>query len=389
MEYIRNNENITLLCEGALTNANAGDIQQAIYSLIEDPEIKNVIFDFNKVSYISSSGLRIIMSVTKRGFTVQIINACSDVYEVLDITGFTSLLPVSRKMRALSIDDCKLIGTGFFSKVYRVDADSIVKVYIRNTQLDMINRERELARNAFLLGIPAAITFDIVDIDGKYGLLFESINGGTLTQKILSDIEHLDQYIIQYANLLKTINTTQSVSDNIPRVSNIINNKLEVIKPYLEDAEYQKLSSMLTSIEDTNTFVHADCHTGNIMLQNDELIIIDMDTLCTGNPIFELAALYVTYIIFEECSKGNNLAFLKLDVSITSKLFYDTLKHYFAGISEQSFYENVKKIQVCGYFNMLYWNRMNKPENQHMFDTCLRRLIECLSEVDDLNLEGV
>ena len=389
MEYIRNNENITLLCEGALTNVNADKLQQEISSLIEAPETKNVIFDFNNVSYISSSGLRIIMAVAQRGFAVQIINACSEVYEVLDITGFITLFPVSRKMRTLSIDGCKLIGSGFFSEVYRVNADSIVKVYIRNTSLDMINRERELARNTFLLGIPAAITFDIVDIDGKYGLLFESINGGTLTQKILSDLEHLDQYIIQYANLLKTINTTKSVSDNVPPASNINKDKLEVVKPYLKDAEYQKLSSMLAGIEDTHTFIHADCHTGNIMLQNGELIIIDMDTLCTGNPIFELASLYATYIVFEECTKGNNLEFLKLDVPITNRLFYDTLKHYFGEISEPSFSENIKKIQVCGYFHMLYWNRINKPENQHMFDTCLRRLIECLSEVDALNLKGV
>lgn len=389
MEYIRSNENITLLCEGALTSTNAEDLQKEIFSLIEDQEIKNVVFDFNNVSYISSSGIRIIMTVTKRGFTVQITNACSDVYEVLDITGLTTIFPISRKMRTLSVDGCKLIGSGFFSEVYRVSADSIVKVYTRNTPLDMINRERELARNAFLLGVPAAITFDIVNIDGKYGLLFESINGGTFTQKILSDINHLDQYIIQYANLLKTINTTESVSENIPQVTNINKDKLEVVKTYLKDAEYQKLSSMLANIEDTHTFVHADCHTGNIMLQNDELIIIDMDTLSTGNPIFELASLYATYIVFEECSKGNNLEFLKLDASITSRLFYDTIKHYFGEINEQSFSENIKKIQVCGYFHMLFWNRVNKPEDQHMFDTCLRRLIECLSEVDDLNLKSV
>ena len=31
MEYIRNNENITLLCEGALTSTNAEDLQKEIF----------------------------------------------------------------------------------------------------------------------------------------------------------------------------------------------------------------------------------------------------------------------------------------------------------------------------------------------------------------------
>lgn len=387
MEFIQDKEKLTLLCEGKLTSANAEQFQKEIEDLVEGTETEKIIFDFDKVNYISSSGLRVIMIVAKRGFSVQIINACPEVYDVLDITGLTSIWSVSRKMRVLSIEDCELIGSGFFSQVYRVSDDSIVKVFIRDTSLEKINQERELAQNAFLLGIPAAITFDIVRVDEKYGLLFEAINGGTLTQKILSDMEHLDQHITRYAKLLNTINTTKAASGNIPLASKIVVEKLEVIRPYLQEAEYQKMSDMLSVIEDTKTYVHTDCHTGNIMLQNDELIIIDMDTLCAGNPIFELAALYATYIVFEECYPGNNLEFLKLDTVVTDRLFYDTLKYYFENLSEQKLAENIKKIRLCGYFNMLYWNRVNKPEDQHMFDICYGRFQDCLKEVDDLKLQ--
>lgn len=387
MNYIRENNQLTILCEGALESTTFIQFQQDIAELIAENKPKKVIFDLLKVSYISSSGLRAFLAVGKQGIHVEIVNAAGEVYDILDVTGFTSLFPVSRKMRTISIDGAELIGSGFFSRVYRISEDSIIKVFIRDTSLENIKRERELARNAFLLGIPAAITFDIVDVKGKYGLLFESINGGTFTQKILSDMEHLDQHIVNYAQLLKIINTTKAASGGIPSAAEIAAGKLETIRPYLTEAEYQKLAAMLDGIEDTHTYVHADCHTGNIMLQNDELMIIDLDTLCVGNPIFELSSLYATYVIFEECYPGNNQQFLKLSKEVSDRIFGGILRHYFGYLSEQELDENLKKIRVCGYFHMVFWNRVNKPEDLHMFETCRSRLQECLREVNDLKLQ--
>lgn len=357
--------------------------------MIEAANPKKVIFDLMKVNDISGSVLRAFLAVRDQGLPVEIINAAGAVYETLVITGFTSLFPVSRKIRAISVGDAQVIGSGYFSRAYQLAEDSIVKVFTRNTSLEDIKRERELAKNAFLMGIPAAITFDIVDVGGKYGLLFEAINGSTYTQKILSDPEHLEQYITRYAQLLRSINTTKVSSDDFPSAAEIAAGKLETIRPYLSETEYRVLASMLDSIEDTHTYVHADCHTGNIMLQNDELMIIDMETSCVGNPIFEWSSLYAVYTVYEECYPGRTLQFLKLSKEVAEQVFYGTLRYYFRHLSQQELADNLKKIQLCGYFHMMYWNKVNEPEDQHMFEVCYRRLRECLREVDDLKLSPI
>ena len=53
-----------------------------------------------------------------------------------------------------------MLGEGANGKVYRYDSDTIVKVYKDSVSLEDIKRERELARTAFILGIPTAIPYD-------------------------------------------------------------------------------------------------------------------------------------------------------------------------------------------------------------------------------------
>ena len=33
-------------------------------------------------------------------------------------------------------------------------------------------------------------------------------------------------------------------------------------------------------------------------MQNNEVLIIDMDTLCVGHPVFELASMYLGFVAF-------------------------------------------------------------------------------------------
>ena len=59
--------------------------------------IENLVLDFEKLEYISSAGLRIILSLQKTMFSkgnLIIKNVNDDVREVLDITGFSDILTI-------------------------------------------------------------------------------------------------------------------------------------------------------------------------------------------------------------------------------------------------------------------------------------------------------
>ena len=75
-------------------------------------------------------------------------------------------MKIKKEHRKISIENAELIGEGFFSKVYRLDLETIVKVYIKDTSLEDIERELSFAKQAIIKGIPTAISYDVVDVDG-------------------------------------------------------------------------------------------------------------------------------------------------------------------------------------------------------------------------------
>lgn len=88
------NDTLTITLEGRLDTNSLPQLEQEIPDL---DNIKKLIFDFEKLEYISSAGLRIILSLQKimnnKGNMI-IKNVCDDVREVLDITGFSDILTI-------------------------------------------------------------------------------------------------------------------------------------------------------------------------------------------------------------------------------------------------------------------------------------------------------
>ena len=81
--------------EGRLDTVTAPDLDKEIKESIEG--IKELVLDFQKLDYVSSAGLRVLLSsqkiMNKQG-TMKLVNVNSEVYEVLEITGFTDILTI-------------------------------------------------------------------------------------------------------------------------------------------------------------------------------------------------------------------------------------------------------------------------------------------------------
>lgn len=80
--------------EGRLDTAAAPMAEQAMKPLY-DADGRDIVFDCNALDYISSSGLRILLSVLKaakpKGSSVAITGINDDIRQVFAMTGFTNL----------------------------------------------------------------------------------------------------------------------------------------------------------------------------------------------------------------------------------------------------------------------------------------------------------
>ena len=382
MRFSLDNQVLTLFFEGELNSYNAENMEKDIDATINGKQFSSLILNFEKLHYISSAGLRIVLKLKQKYKDVSIEETSLEVYDVFQMTGFTNMMSVKKALKSVDVTGAEIIGEGFFSTVYRIDKDTIIKVFNRTSDEDQIERELRLAKEAFVLGIPTAISFDIVKVGEKLGVRFEMLDCMSLKNFIIAHPDKSQEYLVKYANLLKTITTTECFDPDIPSIKEFYLKKVTAIEQYLDKEHFAKLKKIINGIEDRQTLVHGDCHFKNIMVQNGELLLIDMDTLSVGHPIFELANLRCPYIAFEEDDPGNNERFLGVTSEFSKKLYDDVIRLYFG--KEDKAIED--KIAIVSYIHMVWWTLTNQKDNIKRLNGCKERLVALLDKYNDTDL---
>ena len=93
MKIVKNNESneLVISIDGRLDTSNMHQLEEKLTCL---DGIERVIFDFEKLEYISSSGLAILLKYKKKVNGIKIINCNPEVLEILNITGFSRIMDV-------------------------------------------------------------------------------------------------------------------------------------------------------------------------------------------------------------------------------------------------------------------------------------------------------
>ncbi|MCR5151377.1 MAG: phosphotransferase [Clostridiales bacterium] len=343
---------LTLCIAGRVDSTNAAQLENEINLVTSEGNYSSVIIDASELEYISSAGLRIILRLKKNNPSLKIINVSSEVYEILDMTGFTEMMTVEKAYRVINVDGCEVIGKGANGEVYRIDPDTIVKVYLNPDSLSDIQRERELARRAFVLGIPTAIPYDVVKVGSDYGSVFELLNAKSFAKLIASEPENIDKYIEMYIDLAKKIHSTAVKPGDMPSMKQEAMKWATYFKGILSDEQTDKLIKLVNDVPDDMNMLHGDYHVKNAMMQNGEILLIDMDTLCHGNPVFELSAMYNAYVGFTENHPEIRGEFLGISASQCEYIWQKSKKLYFGTDDTDTLKEKEDKIRLVSYMRI-------------------------------------
>ena len=293
-----------------------------------------------------------------------------------------------KKYYEVSIEGCKLIGKGAKGDVYRLDDELVLKVYNEKNQYKDIERERNLAKQAFVAGIPTAISFGIVRVGNRYGSIFELLESNTVSSLIAANPENVREYAAIMADLAKTIHTT-NIEDKGLNLDNYIDEVYAWIDggiAYEDEAISKKIKTMIDELPEVNTVIHGDFHTGNVMNSRDEYILIDMDRLSVCHPIVELCGLYMFYIAFGELDKSMVESFMGFSYDV-SKVFYEEFMKNYLGTDDIQ--EVVNKAALLCYVRLIrrcYKKGMNlSATDARARDYYMNKIIELLEVVDSFS----
>lgn len=343
--------------EGRIDTNNAPDVEQEIMSALDANDGKEPIFDAENLEYISSAGLRVLMKIRKKfNKPVDIINVSRDVYDIFETTGFTDLLNVKKAYRKISIDGLQLLGQGMTGNVYRMDDETVLKVFHPNISFDLlISKENKKARNAFVYGVPTAIPYDIVKVGDCYGIVYEMIKSKDLATVMSEDKSKIEEYMTMFAKTVRQMHSIHVEAGKLDDLKTASIQALGYFKSVMTDEEIQKVKSVYENIPDSNVFIHGDCHMGNAMLQDGELMFIDLSSGGMGHPIFDMVSMYSIYERADNDKARAVSPMLRLFSSDEIKKMWDVFIHtYFEGKDDEFIKKAEKQIALFSVTRRLF-----------------------------------
>ena len=113
------------------------------------------------------------------------------------------------------------------------------------------------------------------------------------------------------------------------------------------------LITLVEAVSHDDHMIHGDYHTKNLELQNDEVLLIDMDTLAVGHPIFELASMYNSFVGYYELNRDDILRFQGFDWETGRSFWRKSLAAYLGTSCPTKLKEVEDKARILGYARMI------------------------------------
>lgn len=376
---------MTIIFDGRLDTATSTDTNAKICRELEKiGPIHSLTCDADRLEYISSSGLRILLSLAKRYKDMRVTNVHSHVYMVLETTGFTKIMAVERATRRLSVEGCRLIGIGGVGKVYRLDGDTIIKVFREGTTMEEVRREITLSKEAFVLGMPTAISFDIVKVMPSpevgtecYGLVYELLKSKTLSTYVKQHPGQLDACAKKYADLFRQLHQIE-VPDgvNVPSAIERERQQIEHIRRYFPEESIDMLLGIIDSIPEGNRLLHLDLQTKNAMMQEDEatldgrgecqLMLIDMGEIGYGHPLLDLGHAYSAMVSLV----GDYEKIIGMPRELGQRLWNRAIDFYFEGLPTETVRERKAQIEVVSCVRNFTWLSLSDSFPESVINEC-------------------
>ena len=285
-------------------------------------------------------------------------------------------------LREVSAADLELIGEGGNSRVYRLDENKAVKVFHENTPPDMVYYENARSREAYAAGIPCAACYGMVRVDGCLGIVYEMLDTRDLLSMIVSDKANLQGCIRDFAEQVRLMHSRKVDTARLKDAKQVFAAYLDRLEGRLCTAdEIRRLKKVCGMIPDRPTFIHGDCHPGNVLTRDGRLVLIDLSSCGYGHPVFDLAGMCSIYLLSaQDESRRKSLVPARDFTSGECLAIWETfLKSYFK-TEDETFLQKVRE-QVLGFVRVRHLLRtiIVPDEELYLYDEAKR---EALKYVD-------
>lgn len=334
---------------------------------------KNRVYTLNfaQVPSVKFAALRALLHARREGFVFHIVDATRDVLQRFETTGVANTISILGVSRRIDMSDYKESGDGYTAISYfKNDGDSMMKLYYDFMSSSVVEREKRIARSAFVMGIPTPMSGDIVHDGRRHGLTFERVADKRSFARIMSEEpERLEELATTFAAMTKKLHETPCDTSVFPNVAELYHKFVDDCD-MLEVEEKVKVHSFINNIPASQTCVHGDLHMGNVITNGKENLFIDMSDFGWGSPWFDIGMLYIiTMLSEEELTKK----YYHVDCKAMAEFWKIFLREYFGATTPEQVAEIEEKASAFAALKMVYFTTLGTyhPQTRQFIDKYL------------------
>ena len=178
------------------------------------------------------------------------------------------------------------IAEGRTAEIYPWDDRHVLKLYRDWCPPDWVDYESRIARGVYEAGVPSPAAGEIVEMNGRRGLVYERIEGISMLQAINARPWTMFGYARELAELHVKINQ-QSIT-GLPSYKQRLHYDIGNVQQ-LSEAQRESILGMLKALPDGDQLCHGDYHPGNVLLTKNGPMVIDWMTACSGSRWTDVA----------------------------------------------------------------------------------------------------
>jgi uncharacterized protein (TIGR02172 family) len=178
------------------------------------------------------------------------------------------------------------IAQGRTAEIYVWDDRHVLKLYRDWCPSDWVDYEARIAGAVYEAGIPSPQVGEIIEWDGRRGLIYERLEGISMLQ----DMNARPWILLKHARSLAELHISihQKSITGLPAYKDRLRHDIREASQ-LTDNLREKALGMLDLLPDGESVCHGDYHPGNVFLSNNGPVVIDWMTACSGSPWADVA----------------------------------------------------------------------------------------------------
>jgi len=178
------------------------------------------------------------------------------------------------------------IADGRTAEVFSWGDEQVLKLYRPGWNRRMVEFEQRQALASQQTGYRVPLVGEIIEIDGRAGILYQRVEGQTMLSKIIEKPWRYPQFTRQMTDLHLEMHARQA--QDLEPITQRLAGKIQAVQAFDEASKTALLKHLFSLPQDTR-LLHGDFHPDNILLTANGPVIIDWIDAALGHPLADVA----------------------------------------------------------------------------------------------------